>query len=432
MDLDKLNNEALFDIWLDSELALKDQKATEARLASSQSSSKIAYSELSQEFQGLFTPEWKIQKAGDQYYGYNFNTFRFFDSEYWVSNRDLSGSNINRESEYVYINEEGRVNFISDYSKHLIAKESNVFWLPEKQVFLDELRDDALYETSNIPATLEDIRSLTDSLVAGKWKQESVATIYAWILENIEYTQNINIENEQIFSWVEAFKTRTWVCTAYTKLMLYMLNYAGIHDVEVIRWHVIDAQDFPQIGHAWLRIGDRYYDPTFDDPVWADATKTVSEYKFYGLPKDIFYANRFEYNNLPEYLETASMDERIKLIFNNLSNLLPKYGEGAKNYIIFKPVLFYQEYGIPQGANITLDYLSDTLQYFDVSEDDYTFIENNQTRRITKFQYYVLTDENILWILDTINYDLTWSYLFRWTLDNGTIEWRLAYDVELR
>lgn len=49
--------------------------------------------------------------------------------------------------------------------------------------------------------------------------------------------------------------------------MLYMLNYAGVHDVEVIRGHVIDAQDFPTIGHAWIRIGDRYYDPTFDDPI---------------------------------------------------------------------------------------------------------------------------------------------------------------------
>jgi len=30
---------------------------------------------------------------------------------------------------------------------------------------------------------------------------------------------------------------------------------------------VIDAADFPNIGHAWLRIDDKYYDPTFDDPV---------------------------------------------------------------------------------------------------------------------------------------------------------------------
>jgi transglutaminase/protease-like cytokinesis protein 3 len=46
-----------------------------------------------------------------------------------------------------------------------------------------------------------------------------------------------------------------------------MLAFAGIEDIEHIRGYVIDAVDFPQIGHAWVRIGNRYYDPTFDDPI---------------------------------------------------------------------------------------------------------------------------------------------------------------------
>ena len=60
-----------------------------------------------------------------------------------------------------------------------------------------------------------------------------------------------------------------------------MLSLAGIHDVEVIAGHVIDAADFPQIGHAWIRIGDKYYDPTFDDPVGSTQTKTQENYRFF-------------------------------------------------------------------------------------------------------------------------------------------------------
>jgi len=85
-------------------------------------------------------------------------------------------------------------------------------------------------------------------------QEEKIQSIYAWILENISYSSDVRLDDEKIFSGVETFKNNEGVCTGYTKLMLYMLFYAGIYDVEVIRGHVIDAADFPQIGHAWVRI----------------------------------------------------------------------------------------------------------------------------------------------------------------------------------
>jgi len=49
----------------------------------------------------------------------------------------------------------------------------------------------------------------------------------------------------------------------------------------MIKGNVIDAADFPQIGHAWVRIGDTYYDPTFDDPLGNMQVKQRDEYKYF-------------------------------------------------------------------------------------------------------------------------------------------------------
>ena len=81
---------------------------------------------------------------------------------------------------------------------------------------------------------------------------------------------------------------------------MYMLNFAWVSDTEVIRGFVIDATDFPEIWHAWVRIWNKYYDPTFDDPIGQKDTKKLENYKFFRLPKDLFYTNRFTYDDTPE------------------------------------------------------------------------------------------------------------------------------------
>ena len=125
-----------------------------------------------------------------------------------------------------------------------------------------------------------------------------------------------------------------------------MLFYAGIYDVEVIRGHVIDAADFPQIGHAWVRIWDKYYDPTLDDPIGLKTVRDESEYKYFWLPKDIFYANRFEYDELPDSFATASKTEISNYIYSTLSSLLPKYKWQISQYKVFTPIEFRNSYNI--------------------------------------------------------------------------------------
>ena len=57
----------------------------------------------------------------------------------------------------------------------------------------------------------------------------------------------MDLSNTKMFSAGEAFQAKDGVCTAYSKLMVYMLLYQNLSDIEMIEGHVVDAPDFPKI-----------------------------------------------------------------------------------------------------------------------------------------------------------------------------------------
>lgn len=391
---------------------------------------KIPYSELTQSFLWFLTPNHKTIKKHGNYYAYNFTKFRFFDDSYWVYMSQLESSNMFQENTLVYRDEDGKYNFVTDYTAHGVIPAESIFGLPEKHVLLDALRDDSKYPTTNIGNILAQIEDITQDITQWKSREDKIAAIYEWILTNISYTTNIDINNQKIFSAIETFKGKSWVCTGYSKLMLYMLLYAGIDDVEVIRWHVIDAADFPEIGHAWIRIGNKYYDPTFDDPLWLSQVKTLDQYKYFWLPKDIFYANRYEYDDLPEVFKTAVPSQINEHIYTTLKNLIPKYQSDIDSYKVFLPVVFRENYNIGIHEDITPELLSEKLWSFNVENNSFNFIENGVTKRISHLRYYILDTDNTEDTLEVLNYDIEDMYLFYWKTASGTREWRLAYELE--
>lgn len=393
---------------------------------------KVPYSELAEKFSIYLTENHRVSQRGDSFYGYNFVNFQFYEDTYGIYQSTLEASWFNYDMTLLYKRQDGWYNFVTDYNSYKIAESSEVFGLPEKHLLLDYLREDAKFETPDISSQLASIKALSRSLTAWKNRQESIENIYAWILWNIEYTQNIDITDEKIFSGIETFKNKQWVCTWYTKLSSYLFYFAGYHDVEVIRWHVIDAQDFPQIWHAWLKIWELYYDPTFDDPIWAQNTKQPDQYKYFWLPKDIFYANRYEYGDLPEFLNTASDAEIRKHIFTKLSNLIPKYRNSLSNYPVFWEVLFRNTYKIPVSSSITPELVASKIWSYNVDNNSFRFSENGTERRISQIRYFTLTPKNTQQVLDSIWYDTSDVYLFNWQTESGSREWRLWYDLEIK
>lgn len=127
------------------------------------------------------------------------------------------------------------------------------------------------------------IEGFTKKLVNGaNTDQEKIQRIYTWIIQNITYNHsvydyvvnnNIDLDNKNVlaslqqtdieaFSGLGAFKNKQAVCQGITKLFYYMLSSAGVKNAFIVDGFANNTDVYLQ--HSWVRIGDRYYDPTFD------------------------------------------------------------------------------------------------------------------------------------------------------------------------
>jgi len=210
-----------------------------------------------------------------------------------------------------------------------------------------------------------------------------------------------------------------------------MLAFGGIWDTEVVRWYVIDANDFPQIWHAWVRIWSDFYDPTFDDPVKIKKTKTPEEYKYFKLPQDLFYTNRFIYKNTPEYLKTKSLEYRKNFTKTRIFDLFTNKYKNS-NYLITKPFQFRKKYWLQYNEKITTSNLNKILPLYEVKDFSFSHPNSWETKAIKKLKYFVIDNNTLENIIEQVKYDLEWYYFFKWQLPNSRYEYRLAYGVEFR
>jgi len=393
---------------------------------------KIRYSEASKLFKWYITKNTKFFEENNTFYSYNFKWYKFFEDKYWFYKETLKQNNIDFNKSVLYLWENKRYNFIVDYNKIKLINWDIIYWIVDKYNFLQDLVNDKLYLAEDTDELFVKLKNEIINLTKNKKKDEKIKIIYNFILDNIEYTKNLNLEDKKIFSWILAYKNSDGVCEAYVKLMSYALKFAWVKDARVLRWDVIDAPDFPQIWHAWLKIWDLYYDPTFDDPIWASKTKSFLDYKYFWLPKDLLYANRFDYWNTPEYLKSKSLYFRINLVNENLSKLSDKYKDN--NYKILEWVKFNKENNIEIWENITIEEAKKIIPFYEVTERttwEILFYDNWVKKNISKLQYYVVNNTNLWQVLAQLNYDLEWLYLFKWD-KNWIVDYRLGFNVIIK
>lgn len=387
---------------------------------------KISYSKTKDNFSWFISSDIPFFEENWIYYTYNFTTFNYLEDSYGVYKSDLSRTWIDSWNLIVYLDDKNTFNFITDYKKVKLINKSLLEPVINKWYFLNELKDDKKYLIYDSDTTFLNLQNTTQKLTAWLTKDEKIKVIYNWILSNIKYTEKFSLTDYEIYSWIKAFETKTSTCEWYTKLMAYMLMYAWVYDLEVIRWYVIDAQDFPSVWHAWLRIGDSYYDPTFDDPVWAINTRDFDKYYYFDLPKELFYVNRYLQSDLPEILRTKSLEERQKLVLSN----------------IYKYALSYpnSDYNLLASANLRIKYwfwnrsltVSDFKKVLDFQTlwDDYIIYINWTKKHIKNYNYIIVNDSNIEYILqNNFNYELDWLYMFNRKLSDGTNDYVIWYNI---
>ena len=391
---------------------------------------KIAYSKAWDYFSGYIERDKNYFLEWDSYYTYEFNTYVFFQDKYWFYPDELTQNDIN-PTRTVLLSESWGFKIIKDFEKKKLISASLINSISDKGWFLSVVAKDARYSNaSENDKAFTTLKNKTLSLTSNGSDQQKIASIYDYILDNHYYYEEFQDGKQDIFSWIDTFSNGYWVCDWYSKLMYYMLAFAEIDDIEHIRWYVIDAADFPEIGHAWVRIGDRYYDPTFDDPVWGTQTVSADNYRYFDLPKDLAYTNRLDWFNASDSLKAQSLEQRESIVEENLFALLNVYD--MNEYNLLEPFQIRTELGIGAWDDLTIETLKNTLTYYEVGSDFRFTDENGAIKNIASLRYFKVENSNISSIINTLWSDFTDATLLYWKLETGEYEYRLAYELIIR
>lgn len=359
------------------------------------------------------------------WYYYKVDQYKYFKDTQNLKVADLDYNWINSKTSLVFMINNEQIWFTDDVKKIKLISDNIIYWVPNKYEFLLEIKDDKKELTWDTDELFKNLKNETISLTTWLTNEKKIEAIYNYILDKLEYTKVVNFENHEIFSWIITYKNKTWVCEWYAKLFIYMLNFSWIWNAELIRWNVIDAVDFPKIWHAWLKIDDKYYDPTFDDPIWLTKTRTINEYQYFWLPKDLFYTNRFTYEETPENLKIADLWYRQNYVKQNLIQISEKYKNN--DYVLLREINFKKKYNINPTETITIANLGKIFPLYEIK--DFKTKINWVNKTITKINYYKIEDSTLGDLIKQINYNTTWYYFFKWDLGDWNYEYRLWYNV---
>ncbi len=410
-DLIKLSNEYVFDTEI-------NEKEKNNKLILWSNSLLKTFKLYSYNPDHIFLENWV-------WYTYSFDEHLKFPEWTIIRSEDFDLNWIKPDTSIVFLKEANTLWFIIDYKKVKLISNSIIYWIPNKYNFLREIKDDKKKLNYETDEQFKKLKGNALKLTSWKTKELKIKAIYNYVLDNIEYPKTFSLSDSKIFSWIDTFKNKNWVCEWYTKVFLYMLNFANINNAEIIRWYVLDSVDFPKVWHAWVKIWDHYYDPTFDDPIWIIKTKNFEQYKFYSLPSDLFYTNRYDFDKLPEYIKKEDITFRKNFITQQIIPLIPKYENSWYN--LLKPYILKLAKWIKADKKLDIEDLKNMIEYHEI--DWLTFIKNWVTKSILNIKYYVINESQIDEMLEQLDYKLDWYYLFKWKLDDWSYEYRLAYNV---
>lgn len=380
---------------------------------------KNSYNQLSTEYKHVIVWDNWMRLIEWDYYGYFFNKFNFFEDSFWVYDSSLEASKLYRDNTLLYYDYES-VRFITDYTQTLIAKKEDIFWFPNKNIFLEEIYNDKKkYDTNDVFSILSEIENLTYKIIEWKDTDESIFAIFDWVSKNIEYPNDIvvAVQDPKNLSALETFKRKSWI--ERNRLIAYMLLFAWIEEIEYMKWFKINSIDFPNFWSSWLKIWDMYYDH-------------IENWELLYAPYDIFYLDRYNYKDIPSSLFQANKKDLDMLIFKKASLLDKWVIDQNYNYPIFDEFNFRNTYNIPFESEIDISTLKEAIWYNTVLNNSFYYIDSDSGKNteIKRLNYYNINDLSIQSVLKHINYDLNGYKLFYWELKDGNKVWRLGYNIK--
>lgn len=327
---------------------------------------KIPLEEIIQEgAKKFFTYSSNIFEEDGYFYTYLYNTYFPIKSNYGIYKSEINNAGYSYDDAVVLRLQDAKNN-ITFLPKKVPILPRNSFetltpWIEDfiNKSAIDVLRTEKNYEQS-YKKIIQTAKDITQGLSSD---EEKTRAIYDWMVQNIIYPQKYDLENYAIYSWLEAFENKSAVCEGQALLMYYLLKIAEVKDIQYIDGYVIDAPDFPNVRHAWIRVGEYFYDPSFEK-VYQENHK---KYFYYKVPHDIMYTNRYTSYAVPERVLEQTKQENQNLIYHKRTRLTHKYSQ-SDGYKLLDKVFFIKKYNL-SSENITL---WDIISYLKPQRIDFT------------------------------------------------------------
>lgn len=127
---------------------------------------RIPFSELENMFVDFANYHTNYFLVGNAYYSYIFQKFSYVDDTYGVYLSDLTRLGISLVSDFLYKNEEGRYNFVREYTKKKLISADIVDGVVDKDRVLSRIRDDKRELTYETDTLFRELKTLSLSLTA--------------------------------------------------------------------------------------------------------------------------------------------------------------------------------------------------------------------------------------------------------------------------
>lgn len=350
----------------------------------------------------------------NEYYNYKFDKYYYLEDKYGLWQDVVNGKKL---SELLLVKMWDKYVFADVYERQKIANKKYIKDLKNRGYILKSMSERAwnTYNAWEVDSVIEEIYLDTQKVIKGlASKEEKIKAIYAFVLDRVEYdVKGLNEWDKRVYSGLETYKRRAWVCDWYTRLMAIMLSFAWIYDFELKRWYPIADENFLKIGHAWLKIWDKYYDPTFDDPIGIKESRSFSEYQYFALPKDLYYIDR------TDWLDTAPLLLRAKSLKAREEYVAKKYFSYIdKKWSDFRLLKYYNNLkllGVNSEGELTTSNLANIFKKAD-------FMWNKlyiDWKRVSSYKYFTIRSNlDLKGMVNVLPVSQIWNIYYSLNPDN--------------
>jgi len=379
---------------------------------------KKSFAELKNLFVNILDTSQPFFLSGWAYWWYKYTQYSVFRDDFGMYESDLMHYSIDPKKT-LFVQDGEEYYFVKKYDVLRIIDETLLTSITNKDRFLWAAFDDNRFIQGNYDDIFLQIKLQTQTIIRGaKTDREKIQRIYAYLLENLTYYSDFRDGSKRIFSGVYTFQDKQGVCDGFTKLFLYMLSFAKIDDVEIITGYVFDSIDFPEFWHAWVRIGNGYYDPSFDVSFEKNGEK---QFFYFDIPRELILTNRFQWLDIPPEFSGLTLSERQELAMQNMHDIYESY----QQYDLMNIV---RNARIAHKGRVSVSF-DEVIKNIGFSEVKNGFLQDKQKKYIFSIKYYPITKENYTRILANPKINLSKSTLLKWYTDDTSFEYRLAYEM---